>query len=206
VDETDIGKILPDQDVVVTVAAYPNQPFAGRVLKIEPKAEEETTVTQFSVLVTINNEGGLLRPGMNAEVNIKIASSMDVPTIPTIALRTMRDVKAAESYLGMESGTIGDALRRKAKDKPQSNAADDSYQFGGRYWVLIDRDGSLDPVYVTTGITDLDNSEIRSGVSQGDKIVLLPSSGLIQSQERFKKFMGEIGGVPGMKGNKDEDE
>ena len=31
VDETDIGKIRPDQPVTVTVTAYPNQPFEGLV-------------------------------------------------------------------------------------------------------------------------------------------------------------------------------
>ena len=31
VDETDIGKIIPDQNAVIEVAAYPNQPFEGRV-------------------------------------------------------------------------------------------------------------------------------------------------------------------------------
>jgi len=205
VDETDIGKIRQDQDAVVTVAAYPNQPFEGRVLKIEPKAEEETTVTQFSVLVTIANEGGLLRPGMNAEVNIKIASSYDVPSVPTMALRTMRDVKAAENYLGMASGEIGDSLRAKRTQANNRNS-NAGYQFGGEYWLLIERGDTLEPVFVTTGITDLDNSEIKTGVNDGDTVVLLPSSGLIQSQERFKKFMGEIGGVPGMKGKKDEDE
>ena len=38
VDETDIGKISPGLGASVTVAAYPNQPFQGVVLKIEPQA------------------------------------------------------------------------------------------------------------------------------------------------------------------------
>ena len=38
VDETDIGKIQPGMRTRVTVAAYPNQPFDGEVLKIEPQA------------------------------------------------------------------------------------------------------------------------------------------------------------------------
>src|SRR5690606_30788974 len=38
VDETDIGKIRPGMPVTVRVAAFPNQPFSGEVLKIEPQA------------------------------------------------------------------------------------------------------------------------------------------------------------------------
>ena len=54
VDETDIGKIIAEQNVVIEVAAYPNQPFEGRVLKIEPQAADEEAVTLFSVIITIN--------------------------------------------------------------------------------------------------------------------------------------------------------
>jgi len=53
---------------------------------------------------------------------------------------------------------------------------------------------------VVTGLTDLDNSEIISGISSGDQIVLMPSSGLILSQDRFKKWMGGMG-MPGMNKN-----
>ncbi|HKE92246.1 MAG TPA: efflux RND transporter periplasmic adaptor subunit, partial [Gemmatimonadales bacterium] len=42
VDETDIGKIQPGMPVTITVDAFPNRPFDGTVLKIEPQA----TVTQ----------------------------------------------------------------------------------------------------------------------------------------------------------------
>ena len=68
VDETDIGKIQPGMLTRVTVAAYPNQPFEGEVLKIEPQAIVEQNVTMFAVLIKIANRGGLLKPGMNAEV------------------------------------------------------------------------------------------------------------------------------------------
>ena len=74
VDETDIGKIQPGMPTRVTVAAYPNQPFDGEVLKIEPQAIVEQNVTMFSVLIKIANRGGLLKPGMNADVQIQIAN------------------------------------------------------------------------------------------------------------------------------------
>ena len=38
VDETDIGKVEKGQSATVTVDAYPNRPFDGTVLKIEPQA------------------------------------------------------------------------------------------------------------------------------------------------------------------------
>src|SRR5882672_7526313 len=71
VDETDIGKIRPGLPTKVTVTAYPNQPFDGEVLKVEPQAVVEQNVTMLPVLIKIPNRGGLLKPGMNADVKIQ---------------------------------------------------------------------------------------------------------------------------------------
>ena len=95
VDETDIGKIRPGMSTKVTVSAYPNQPFSGRVLKIEPQARVEQNVTMFAVLVTLENKDGLLLPGMNAEVEISIAARDAAMAIPTMALRTNFDIDAS---------------------------------------------------------------------------------------------------------------
>jgi HlyD family secretion protein len=106
VDETDIGKIQPGMRTRVTVAAYPNQPFDGEVLKIEPQAIVEQNVTQFSVLIKIANRGGLLKPGMNAEVEIQIASREGVPVVPTAALRAESDVPLTATMLGLDEAKL----------------------------------------------------------------------------------------------------
>jgi HlyD family secretion protein len=106
VDETDIGKIQPGMPTRVTVAAYPNQPFDGEVLKIEPQALVEQNVTQFSVLIKIANRGGLLKPGMNAEVQIEIADRDNVPAVPTAALRADTDVPLTAVMLGLDEAAL----------------------------------------------------------------------------------------------------
>lgn len=240
VDETDIGKIRPGQKADVTVAAYPNQPFDGKVLKVEPKAEDEESVTLFAVIVTIDNEAGLLKPGMNAEVEVDIASRYGVPAVPTIALRTPRDVAAAAMYTGIEEATLRDQLRsggmevpdamsgatdmsdaaepaperraaatRPATDEPQSGArgeplAEQGYLFGGDYWLLVMRNGEPYAQNVKTGLTDLDYSEIISGLDASDEVILLPSTDLIMTQDRFQKMIGQFSGLPGR--NTEEDE
>jgi HlyD family secretion protein len=88
VDETDIGKITPGLPAVVKVTAFPNQPFTGQVLKVEPQASADQTVTTFAVRIVLGNENGLLKPGMNADVAILITERKDVLAIPTNALRT----------------------------------------------------------------------------------------------------------------------
>ncbi len=60
------------------------------------------------------------------------------------------------------------------------------------------RNGEPYAVNVETGLTDLDYSEVVSGIDPSDEIILLPSAGLIRSQNRFRQFADRFGGVPGI--------
>jgi HlyD family secretion protein len=300
VDETDIGKIQPGMKTRVTVAAYPNQPFDGEVLKVEPQAIVEQNVTMFAVLITIVNRDGLLKPGMNAEVQIEIASRKGVPAVPTAALRADSDIPLSALMLGMDEaelrkrlfpdqapeertpaasgnvlsfngreitlpeGVSGEqvaalmAKRRSGSEltederallrrvvegaggfagagggaaaggtpgariagggngggggppagfmppgggfvifnggganAPVSRPGITEYQFSGDYWVVALRDGQAVPISVKTGLTDLEYSEVVSGLQPDDRVLLLPSTSLYEQQERLQQFISE---------------
>ncbi len=58
------------------------------------------------------------------------------------------------------------------------------------------------PVRVRTGLTDLDYSEVVSGLTDKDSVLVLPSASLVQSQQEFKERIGNItggGGLPGVR-------
>ena len=110
VDETDIGQIQPNMTATMRVDAYPNRPFRGRVLKIEPQAEVAQNVTMFPVLVRIPNSDGLLRPGMSAEVEISVGNRRGVLAIPNEALRTERDYASAATVLGLDPDAVQSQL------------------------------------------------------------------------------------------------
>jgi HlyD family secretion protein len=303
VDETDIGKIQPGMTTRVTVAAYPNQPFDGTVLKIEPQAIVEQNVTMFAVLIKLQNRGGVLKPGMNAEVRISIASRDSVAAVPTAALRADTDVALSAQMLGVdeavlraqiwpepsprEAGAAGArasklnvggreielpegvdpkavlALMEKRRGGQELTADErelmrkvfqqaggfagggagsggrggaagqggssgtpsggnfppggfmppggavvvfqgpgagraaptrggtSNYQFGGEYWVVALRNDQPVPVAVRTGLTDLEYSEIVSGLEPGDRVLLLPSTSLYEQQERLQQFISQ---------------
>ena len=111
VDETDLGRIAAGQEVQVSVEAYPERRFAGNVLKIEPQAIVDQNVTMFPVLVRLNNREGLLRPGMNADVQIEIARRDDVIAVPNAAVVAIADVAAAAAVLGLDESAVQTALR-----------------------------------------------------------------------------------------------
>lgn len=193
VDETDIGKISPNLRVSIRVDAYPNQPFQGRVLKIEPQAVTEQNVTMFPVLIRIPNEDGLLRPGMNSEVEIQVASRRGVLTVPDAALRTRNDFASAAAVLGLDIETV-EAQLRDARERlamgngtMSGNSEDDAgsgFQFGGNFIVFALRDGVLKPIPIRTGLTDLDYHEVLAGdLTEGDSLVVLTAVGAGQASQ-----------------------
>jgi HlyD family secretion protein len=220
VDETDIGKIRPGMPARVSVAAYPNQPFPGEVIKIEPQAVLEQNVTMFAVLISIQNPDGLLLPGMNAEVEVSIARAENVMTIPVMALRTSRDLESTATILGRSADDIMSALAGDAADAEKAapaaeKAAPDArprrrngqrrggeqsadYRFGGDFWVVMDTPGR-EIRKVRTGVTDLDSVEIVDGLREGEKVLILPSSHLLETQQDLQRFINRrVGGVPGI--------
>jgi HlyD family secretion protein len=291
VDETDIGKIRPGLRATVTVGAYPNQPFAGSVVKIEPLAETVQNVTMFAVQVRIENRNGLLKPGMNSDVEIHIGQRDSVLAVPNAALRTQRDVASAGQVLGLSSDRLtellADAAKRRdsmrstsAGQSPRSDSAQadtaakkpagntmmmqgreitlppgvtekqvtaimakfrsgerptqeemqllrslnpggmggggrggmggggfnrggggGDFQFGGDYIVFVNRNGEPTPVYIRTGLTDLDFSEVVRGLTATDSVLILPSASLVNQQEQQRNRMTQMtggGGLPGV--------
>ena len=82
VNESDIGQIRAGLPARVTVDAYPDRPFVGTVEKVEPQAVVQQSVTMFPVLVSLSNEAGLLKPGMNGEVSVEISRRENVLAVP----------------------------------------------------------------------------------------------------------------------------
>ncbi len=214
VDETDIGKVRPGMQATVSVAAYPNQPFPGAVVKIEPQAVVEQNVTMFAVLVSIANPDGLLMPGMNAEVDIEIASIENAVSVPITALRTKRDLGSTASILGVSREEISNALRAdgdavrggqrdsrvQAGNGSEARASQSDYRFGGKFWVVVDNDGEREFRNVTTGITDLEQVEIVDGLEEGESVLILPSTHLVETQQELQKWINRrIGSVPGIR-------
>ncbi len=204
IDETDIGKIRPGMKATVAVAAYPNQPFPGEVVKIEPQAVVDQNVTMFAVLVSINNRDGLLLPGMNAEVEVSIARSEDVVTIPVMALRTNRDIAATAAILGIEETDLRASLKGSAggarpEGEPSRGGGKD-YRFGGNFWVVMHAEPQSKPEIrkIRTGITDLDRVEIIDGLAESESVLVLPSTHLFETQQDLQNWLNRRIGVPGI--------
>jgi len=106
VDETDVGKLRPGLPVTVTVDAFPGRSFTGEIQKIEPQSVEEQNVTFFPMIVQIPNSEGLLRPGMNASVDVQIMKKTGVPSLPNDAIKTLQNAGVVGMFLGLNPDSV----------------------------------------------------------------------------------------------------
>jgi len=210
VDETDIGKVQPGLPATITVDAYPNRPFEGSVLKIEPQATVQQNVTMFAVLVRIANPNHLLKPGMNTEVEIHVGRRENVIAIPNAALRTQRDVASAAQVLGLDPAQVQQDLAAAARPAaPAGGPAGatvnrDSASLGGTHLrpdsaatkpagnTMTTPDGRT--IQLPPGVTEAQVMAIRQKRMSGQE--LTPAEQAIQRQ-LFSQFQRAGGGGAG---------
>jgi HlyD family secretion protein len=211
VDETDIGKILPGLEARVSLEAYPSRTFIGEVVKIEPQAVVEQNVTLFPVLIRLKNPEGLLKPGMNAEVGVEIASREDVVTIPNTAVVSPREAASAAAVLGLDEAAVRATLRPPGAAPSSGPALEprggQGQQRGGNPdrrpgVVFVQQAGSPQPRRVILGLSDWENTEVLSGLEAGEKVLLVSVAQLQQQQKQTLERMRQRSGgvIPGAGG------
>jgi HlyD family secretion protein len=107
VDETDIGKVEPGQNVKIVVDAFPDKKFQGTVLKIEPQGKTVHNVTTFRVTTELENPKNILKPGMNANVEITVTDLRDILTVDNSAIM---DAPNGKMVTPMVDGKPGDPI------------------------------------------------------------------------------------------------
>ena len=182
VDETDIVNVSLNQSADVTVDALPGRIFKGHVTEVGDQAllrttgvatSQSTTGTEeakdFKVVVTLDDTAGVsmdeLRPGLSATAKITTAQKPNALTIPIQAL-VQRD-PAAEKVLAANGGKPPSGVAAV----PAGAAAKTQF-VQGVYVIRTDHKKQRAIfVPVTTGITGATDTEVLSGLNDGDQIV-----------------------------------
>lgn len=86
VDEADIGKIRVGQIATFTVPAFPEKSFIASVTQIRNEPRIEQNVVTYNVILDVNNDELLLRPGMTTNVQILVTEIADTLMLPDSAL------------------------------------------------------------------------------------------------------------------------
>lgn len=200
VDETQIGLVRAGAPVSISVAAYPARPFTGKVLRIGAEAIVQQNVTTFPVLARIPNPEGLLKPGMNADVEIRVAEETDVLAVPNSALREAHDLASAAALLGLPETWVDTQMENlNADDSPERRGVEmepdrrarpaATLAAGTEYIVFKTRNDTLSLAAVRTGLTDFDYSAVLSGLAVGDTVVILPTAGYLADQAQRQEWI-----------------
>lgn len=84
--EEDIVKVNTGNLVDITLAAFPNEIFKGKVVSINPAEKLIEKVVYYEVTINFENPPDKIKPGMTADVVIKTAAKENVLVIPKTAL------------------------------------------------------------------------------------------------------------------------
>jgi HlyD family secretion protein len=138
IHETWVDKVLLGQDAKITVAAFPDKVFTGKVLKKSPLANPTEWLNPdlkvYATDVSIDGTHDFIKTGMSAKVEVIIEQLKNVLSIPIQAVITQEGVKVCYVVTG-----------RGHKKCP-----------------------------VETGAFNNDFVEIKSGLAEGDKVLLNP--------------------------------
>lgn len=95
-----IEYMAPGIGAQLTVAAYPDKSFQGKIAKLSPTLDPETRM--FSAEITVANKLGLLRPGMFTRVGLSVEPHPNALLVPKEA------VLYREQYLGNSATSSGE--------------------------------------------------------------------------------------------------
>ena len=165
VDETDVVSVKVGQEAEVEVDALPDTLLTGRVTEI---ANSGTTrglgtqmeVTNFAVKVELLDSDPRLRPGMSATVDIITETRDEVRYIPIQALTARRYEDLAVSNDREGESEVG-----------KRTTEDDEYV---EVIFVVKDDGTVELRRVEPGISGTTYVEIRSGLSEGERVVTGP--------------------------------
>lgn len=146
VDELKIRSLEVGQEVEITADAVPGETYKGVISSVLVAGTTANGSTSYPVTVRIDDMGELL-PGMNATAKITTASVKNVLALPNAAL-----VRGSYVLVTKDSPSAANA--------ETSMTAPDGYVY----------------VKVTTGISDDDYIEVKSGLQEGDTIAYDNSS------------------------------
>lgn len=169
VDETDVPEVSIGDSVSISIDAFPNREFVGRVSKIgnssiRPRSQQVSSSDQaidFEVRVTLEDSEVELRPDLSASADVITDVRPDVLSIPIIALTLMDpgEFERLPNEIEGEPGMEGEAAA-------SSTGSEDPIE--GVF--VVDGDlARFRPVEI--GIAGDNYFEVLDGLEEGDTVV-----------------------------------
>ncbi|MBT2696719.1 efflux RND transporter periplasmic adaptor subunit [Bacillus sp. ISL-40] len=122
IDELDISKIKKNQPVDLTINAFPDQVFTGKVSAISEDGASSNGVSTFDVTISIDKPDQL-KVGMSAEARILTESKVNALYVPLDAVYTSNNKK----YVIVNSKSTDSNTSGTEKNTVQTGIANEDY-------------------------------------------------------------------------------
>jgi RND family efflux transporter MFP subunit len=159
-NEVDIAKVNVGQPVRITLDAYPQKTFTGKVRFVAPAATVVEKIKVFAVEIALDALDGAFRTGMSANVEILGEKREKAVSLPLEALQRR------------EGKTVAYRLKKDLKPDQMKSAKEG---LSGRMkfsWLSDHWKEYFDVVPVEAGVATLERVEVVSGLSEGDEVCL----------------------------------
>lgn len=170
-NEVDVAKIKLGQKATLTFDAIPNFSIAGEVAQIDTVGTVTQGVVTYNVKISFDNQDSTVKPGMSVSASIITNVKQDVLVVPNSAVKR----QGGSSYVEMF-------------DAPLPAPTDG---LPGSISTIIPN-----KITVTTGLSNNSETEIVSGIKEGDEIVtrtILPTA----AKTATSSLLGGAGGNRG---------
>jgi HlyD family secretion protein len=175
VSEADVGALKDGQAARFVVDAYPDREFEATMRQFRLAANVVQNVVTYNVVLDVENQAELLKPGMTAQVRLVVGHRQNVLRIPTAALRFRLSDEEQERELKKQKDKDG---KPGAAALP-APAADDDLAFRSKSETTrsfkiykLDAKNQATPVDIKIGLSNFRYTEVLSGdLKKGDKVV-----------------------------------
>lgn len=205
VSENDIVNVKTGDEATIEVDAYQNKKFSGHVTEVANSANNISSiagnslstdqVTKFVVKIRIEkssyadlvvNNRAPFRPGMSATVEInthEVKNVLSVPIQAVIAYDPNEEVRKAKEKKDRENKIqqpTAQAEVKEVNDSPYREA------------LFVVHGDTVSRVDVEIGIQDENYIEIKSGISEGDEVVIGPYVALSRKLKNGSKIHRKV--------------
>ena len=210
IDETDIGLVKEGQRVEFDVDAFQDEKFTGTVMQIRLSPVTTSTVVTYTVVINTPNPDQKLLPGMTANLVIYVEETNDVLTIPYKAVKFTPEAEYLAKMVkemipagnmpvssaggsnmfsgpaagGNAGGTPAgrSAMGMPSGQMPQGFTPPAGAKMPTMVWIR-DSEG-IHPVPVVLGSNDGDKAEVKSGLKEGDEVVIKMTLAATKKKEK----------------------
>lgn len=168
IDEADMGKVKQGDLASFTVEAYPGRNFPAEIAQVRYSPETVEGVVTYTAVLTVDNSGLLLRPGMTATADITVETVKDAIQVPNAALRWSPPIDAARTSENRGAGLLGLLMPRRQPggDRPAATP------HNGKQMIYVLRDGEPVGVRVTIGSSDGTHTAVTGDLTASDKVII----------------------------------